>query len=88
MFTVRLDRKRYTGVVDTVLRYSNVLHLHKRVCHKIGDTMVRTSRFTSAIRFLYTVQSFRKSPGLLHSSLPFLLAPLALPLPFRSSDLP
>ena len=37
-------RTRYTGVVDTVLRYSNVLHLHQRVCHKIGDTMVRTSR--------------------------------------------
>ena len=30
----------------TVLRFSNVLHLHQSVCHKIGDTMVRTSRFT------------------------------------------
>ena len=39
-------RTRYTGVVDTVLRYSNVLHLHQRVCHKVGDSMVRTSRFT------------------------------------------
>ena len=39
-------RQRYTGVVNTVLRYSNVLHLHQRVCHEIGDTMVRTSRFT------------------------------------------
>ena len=36
----------YTGVVNTVLRYSNLLHLHQRVCHKVGDTMVRTSRFT------------------------------------------
>ena len=39
--------KRYTRVVNTVLRYSNVLHLHQHVCHEIGDTMVRTSRFTS-----------------------------------------
>ena len=39
-------RKRYTGVVITVLRYSNVLHLRQHVCHVIGDTMVRTSRFT------------------------------------------
>ena len=39
-------RTRYTRVVDTVLRYSNVLHLHHRVCHKVGDTMVRTSRIT------------------------------------------
>ena len=39
-------RKRYTGVVNTVLRYSNVSHLHQRVRHKIGDTIVRTSRFT------------------------------------------
>ena len=41
-------RTKYTGVVDTVLRYSNVLHLHQRVCHKIGDTMVRTPRFTTS----------------------------------------
>ena len=41
-------RTTYTGVVDTVLRYSNVLHLHQRVCHKIGDTMVHTSRFTAS----------------------------------------
>ena len=27
----------YTGVVNTVLRYSNVLHLHQRVCHKVGQ---------------------------------------------------
>ena len=39
-------RTRYTGVVNTCLRYSTVLHLHQRVCHKVGDTMVRTSRFT------------------------------------------
>ena len=39
-------RTKYTGVVDTVLRYSNVLHLHQRFCHKVGDTMVRTSRFS------------------------------------------
>ena len=39
-------RTWYTGVVNTVLRYSNALHLHQRVCHKVGDTMVRTSRFT------------------------------------------
>ena len=39
-------RTRYTGVVNTVLRYSNELHLRQRVCHKVGDTMVRTSRFT------------------------------------------
>ena len=38
-------RTKYTGVVNTVLRYSNVLHLHQHVCHEIGDTMVRTSRF-------------------------------------------
>ena len=38
-------RTWYTGIVNTVLRYSNVLHL-QRVCHKVGDTMVRTSRFT------------------------------------------
>ena len=43
-------RTRYTVVVNTVLRYSNVLHLHQRVCHKVGDTMVRTSRFTRTIR--------------------------------------
>ena len=39
-------RTRYTVVVNTVLRYSNVLHLHQRVWHKVGDSMVRTSRFT------------------------------------------
>ena len=39
-------RTWYTVVVNTVLRYSNALHLHQRVCHKVGDTMVRTSRFT------------------------------------------
>ena len=43
-------RTRYTVVVNTVLRYSNVLHLHQRVCHKVGDTMVRTSRFTALFR--------------------------------------
>ena len=45
----RDHRKRYTGVVNTVLRYSNVLHLHQHVCHEIGDTIVRTSRFTEMI---------------------------------------
>ena len=45
-------RTRYTGVVNTVLRYSNVLHLHQRVCHINGDTMVRTSRFTLLKIFL------------------------------------
>ena len=39
-------RTWYTVFMNTVLRYSNVLHLHQRVCHKVGDTMVRTSRFT------------------------------------------
>ena len=39
-------RTWHTGVVNTVLRYCNVLHLHQRVCHKVGVTMVRTSRFT------------------------------------------
>ena len=41
-------RTRYTVVVNTVLRYSNVLHLHQRDCHKVGDPMVRTSRFTAS----------------------------------------
>ena len=35
-----------TTQVNAVLRHSNVLHLHQQVCHKIGDTIVRTSRFT------------------------------------------
>ena len=47
-------RTWYTVVVNTVLRYSNVLHLHQRVCHKVGDTMVRTSRFTLLKIFLPT----------------------------------
>ena len=42
-------RERYTGVVNTVLRYSNMLHLHQHVCHEIGDTIVRTSRFTNTM---------------------------------------
>ena len=42
-------RTWYTVVVNTVLRHSSVLHLHQRVCHKVGDTMVRTSRFTRLI---------------------------------------
>ena len=58
--------KRYTGVVNTVLRYSNVLHLHQHVCHEIGDTMVRTSRFTLLIFFLpathLTIWSFARRP--------------------------
>ena len=41
-------RTWYTVVVNTVLRYSHVLHLHQRVCHKVGGTMVRTSRFTES----------------------------------------
>ena len=41
---------KYTGIVDTVLKFSNVLLLHQRVCHKIGDSMVRTSRFTVTAR--------------------------------------
>ena len=45
-FQVQITIKRYTEVVDTILRYSNVLHLHQHVCQEIGDTMVRTSRFT------------------------------------------
>ena len=45
-------RTRDTVVVNTVLRYSNVLHLHQRVCHKVSDTMVRTSRFTLLKIFL------------------------------------
>ena len=48
--------KRYTGVVNTVLRYSNVLHLHQHVCHDIGDTMVRTSRFTLNLSSLVMVK--------------------------------
>ena len=55
-------RKRYTGVVNTVLRYSNVLHLHQRVCHKVGDTMVRTSRFT------VLKDSRRSACGIVHSA--------------------
>ena len=44
-------RAWYTVIVGIVLRYSNVLHLHQRVCHKIGDTMVPTSRFTETVCF-------------------------------------
>ena len=59
-------RKKYTGVVNTVLRYSNVLHLHQHVCHEIGDTMVRTSRFTLLKIFLpathLTIWSFTRRP--------------------------
>ena len=43
---------RDTVVVNSVLRYSNVLHLHQRVCHKVSDTMVRTTRFTLLKIFL------------------------------------
>ena len=45
-------RTWYTVVVNTVLRYSNVLHLHQRVCHKVGDTMVRTSKNFLAYKHL------------------------------------
>ena len=59
-------RKGYTRVVNTVLRYSNVLHLHQHVCHEIGDTMVRTSRFTLLKCFLpathLTIWSFARRP--------------------------
>ena len=51
-------RNRYTGVVNTVLRYSNVLHVHQHVCHEIGDTMVRTSRFTLLQIFLACNSSY------------------------------
>ena len=44
------DRKGNTGVVNTVFRNSNMLHLHQHVCHEIGDAMVRTSRFTEKLR--------------------------------------
>ena len=56
-------RTRYTIVVNTVLRYSNVLHLHQRVCHKVGDTMVRTSRFTIPISWMC-----KKHTSVSHSS--------------------
>ena len=56
-------RTKYTGVVNTVLRYSNVLHLHQRVCHKVGDTVVRTSRFT----FLKFVLAYNPSSPSGHS---------------------
>ena len=45
-------RQQYTRVVNAVLRHSNVLHLHQQVCHKIGNTIVRTSRFTLLKIFL------------------------------------
>ena len=45
-------RTRRHGSCNTVLRYSNVLHLHQRVCHRVGDPMVRTSRFTLLKIFL------------------------------------
>ena len=49
-------RTRYTGVVNTVLRCSNVLHFHQRVCHQVDDTMVRTSRFTVLMIYLRALQ--------------------------------
>ena len=59
-------RTRYTGVVHTVLRYSNVFHLHQRVCHEVDDTMVRTSRFTflifSCLQYIFTIWSFARRP--------------------------
>ena len=59
-------RKRYKGVVNAVLRYNNVLHLHQHVCHEIGDTMVRTSRFALLKIFLpathLTIWSFARRP--------------------------
>ena len=45
-------RKGCTGVVNTVFRNSNVLHLHQHVYREIGDAMVRTSRFTLLNNFL------------------------------------
>ena len=35
------QRKKYTRVVNTVLRYSNVLHLHRHVCHEISDSLLK-----------------------------------------------
>ena len=35
--------------VNAVLRYSDVLHLHQQVCHSIGDTIARASRFTVSV---------------------------------------
>ena len=59
-------REKYTRVVNTVLRYSNALHLHQHVCHNNGDTMVRTSRFTLLKFFLpathLTIWSFARRP--------------------------
>ena len=60
-------RKRYTGVVNTVLRYSNVLHLHQHVCPEIGDNIVRTSRYSHSSNFLLpathlTIWSFARKP--------------------------
>ena len=49
-------RTWYTRFVNTVLRYSNVLHLHQRVCHKVGDFMVRTSRFTATFHIGHRLQ--------------------------------
>ena len=80
-------RTRYTGVVNTVLKYSNVLHLHQRVCHKVDDTMVRTSRFTQTLAALvFDLDEFwdtgTQSPGsnpvthkLVQSTVPDMTAP-------------
>ena len=58
----------YTRVVTTALRYNNVLHLHQHVCHEIGDTIVRTSRFTFLKFFLpathLTIWSVARKPPL------------------------
>ena len=45
------------GSCNTVLRYSNMLHLHQRVCHRVGDPMVRTSRFTASIHAFFVMLS-------------------------------
>ena len=53
-------RPWHTRVKNTVLRYSNVLHFHQRACHKVGDTMVRTSRFTNTEHSTNTMDQLRE----------------------------
>ena len=50
--TATLTDNENERLLNTVLRDSIVSHLHQRVCHKVGDTMVRTSRFTLLKIFL------------------------------------
>ena len=44
-----------------VLRFTNVLHLHQEVCHSIGKTIVRTSRFT-LLKIFLACDSFHQLP--------------------------